>query len=150
MKITPLDIQQQQFKGKMLGGLDPDDVDAFLQTVAGEMENLVRENNELKEQLSRQNREMTDMAEKEKDLRETMLAAQRITEDMKANAGKEASLIVSEAELKGERIVADAERQLGELKTRIEEVRRQKIQFEMSFKALLDSFARQLSGDEPS
>lgn len=150
MKITPLDIQQQQFKGKMLGGLDPEDVDAFLQTVAGEMENLVRENNELKEQLSRQNREMTDMAEKEKDLRETMLAAQRITEDMKANAGKEASLIVSEAELKGERIVADAERQLGELKARIEEVRRQKIQFEMSFKALLDSFARQLSGDEPS
>ena len=150
MKISPLDIQQQQFKGKMLGGLDPEDVDAFLQTVAGEMENLIRENNELKEQLSRQSREISDLAEKEKELRETMLAVQRITEDMKANAGKEASLIVSEAELKGEKIVADAERQLGELKTRIEEVRRQKIQFEMSFKALLDSFARQLSGDEPA
>lgn len=149
MKITPLDIQQQQFKGKMLGGLDSDDVDAFLQTVAAEMENLVRENNDLKEQLSRQSREVADMAEKEKELRETMLAAQRITEDMKANAGKEASLIISEAELRGERIVADAERQLGELKARIEEVRRQKIQFEMSFKGLLDSFARQLSGDEP-
>jgi cell division initiation protein len=148
MKITPLDIQQQQFKGKMLGGLDSDDVDAFLQTVAAEMENLVRENNDLKEQLSRQNREVADMAEKEKELRETMLAAQRITEDMKANAGKEASLIISEAELRGERIVADAERQLGELKARIEEVRRQKIQFEMSLKGLLDSFARQLSGDE--
>ena len=58
-------------------------------------------------------------------------------------------LIVSEAELKAERIVADSERLLGELKARIEDVRRQKIQFEMSFKALLDSFARQLSGDEP-
>ena len=148
MKITPLDIQQQQFKGKMLGGLDPNDVDAFLQTVASEMENLVRENNELKEQQSRQSRDMLDMAEKEKDLRETMLAAQRIIEDMKANAQKEASLIVSEAELKAERIVADSERQLGELKARIEEVRRQKIQFEMSLKALLDSFARQLSGNE--
>lgn len=148
MKITPLDIQQQQFKGKMLGGLDPDDVDAFLQTVAAEMENLVRENNDLKEQQSRQSRDMLDMAEKEKDLRETMLAAQRIIEDMKANAQKEASLIVSEAELKAERIVADSERQLGELKARIEDVRRQKIQFEMSMKALLDSFARQLSGDE--
>lgn len=148
MKITPLDIQQQQFKGKMLGGLDPDDVDAFLQTVASEMESLVRENNELKEQQSRHNRDMLDMAEKEKDLRETMLAAQRIIEDMKANAQKEASLIVSEAELKAERIVADSERQLGELKARIEDVRRQKIQFEMSLKALLDSFARQLSGDE--
>ena len=150
MKITPLDIQQQQFKAKMLGGLDPEDVDAFLQTVAGEMENLIRENNELKEQLSRQNREMSDMAEKERELRETMLAVQRITEDMKANAGKEAALIISEAEIKGEKIVAGAERQLGELKTSIEEMRRQKVQFEMSFKALLDSFARQLTGNEPA
>jgi len=148
MKITPLDIQQQQFKGKMLGGLDPEDVDAFLQSVASEMEGLIRENNELKEQQARQNREMAEIAEKEKDLRETMLAAQRITEEMKANAQKEASLIVSEAELRAERIVMDAERQLGELKARIEEVRRQKIQFEISLKNLLDSYARQLSGDE--
>lgn len=150
MKITPLDIQQQQFKGKMLGGLDPNDVDAFLQTVAAEMEGLVRENNELKEQQARHNREMADMGEKEKDLRETMLAAQRITEDMKANAQKEASLIVSEAELKAERIVADAEKRLVEIKVRIEEMRRQKIQFEASLKGLLDSFGRQISGDEPT
>lgn len=150
MKITPIEIQQQQFKGKMLGGLDPEDVDAFLQSVAAEMEGLIRENNELKEQQARHSREMADMAEKEKDLRETMLAAQRITEDMKANARKEADLIVSEAELKAERTVADAERRLGELKVRIEEVRRQKIQFEMGLKGLLDSFARQLSGDEPT
>lgn len=150
MKITPLDIQQQQFKGKMVGGLDPNDVDAFLQTVAAEMEGLIRENNELKEQLARLNREMADMSEKEKDLRETMLAAQRITEDMKANAQKEAGLIVSEAELKAERIVADAEKRLVDIKVRIEEMRRQKIQFEASLKALLDSFGRQISGDEPA
>lgn len=148
MKISPLDIQQQQFKVKTFRGLDPEDVDAFLQTVAGEMEGLIRENNELKEQLSRHGREALDMAERERELRETLLSAQRVIEDMKANALKEAELIVSEAELKGERIVADAERQLGDLKTRIEDVRRQKIQFEMSFKGLLDSFARQFSGDE--
>ncbi len=150
MKITPLDIQQQQFKGKTFGGLDPNDVDSFLQTVAGEMENLIRENNELKEQQARQSREMLDMAEKERELRETLLSAQRVIEEMKANARKEADLIVSEAELKGERIVADAERQLGDLKARIEEARRQKVQFEISFKALLDSHARMLSGDEPA
>lgn len=150
MKITPLDIQQQQFKGKMFGGLDQEDVDAFLQVVAGEMESLVRENNELKEQQARQGREMMDMAEKERELRETLLSAQRVIEEMKANARKEAELIVSEAELKAERIVADSERQLGELKARIEEVRRQKVQFEVGFRNLLDSFARQLTGDEPA
>ena len=150
MKITPLDIQQQQFKVKNFRGLDPDDVDAFLQTVAGEMENLIRENNELKEQQARLNRDMSDISEKERELREVLISAQRVIEDMKANARKEADLIISEAELKGERIVADAERQLGDLKARIEEVRRLKVECEMSLKALLDSFARQLSGDEPA
>ena len=150
MNISPLDIQQQQFKGKMLGGLDPNDVDAFLQIVASEMESLIRENNELKEQLSRNSREINEMGEKEKDLRETMLAAQRITEDMKANARKEAELIVSEAEWRGERIVADAEKRLENIKLEYEEVRRQKIQFESSFKGLLESFTRQLSVDEPN
>ena len=150
MKISPLDIQQQQFKVKTFRGLDPDDVDAFLQTVAGEMENLIRENDQIKELQSRQNRELQDMAEKERELRETLLSAQRVIEEMKANARKEAELIVSEAEIKGERIVADAERQLGLLKSQIEDVRRQKIQFEMSFKGLLESFFRQLSGNEPA
>jgi cell division initiation protein len=150
MKISPIDIQQQQFKVKTWRGLDPDDVDAFLQSVASEMENLIRDNSELKEEQARHNSEMRVMAEKEKDLRETMLAAQRIIEEMKHNAQKEAALIVGEAELKAERIVADAERRLGDLKTRIEDVHRQKIQFEMSFKGLLDFHARMLSGDEPS
>ena len=150
MKISPIDIRQQQFKEKIWRGLDPDDVDAFLQTVASEMESLIRENSELKEQQSRQLSELRDMAEKEKDLRETMLAAQRIIDEMKLNAQKEAALVVSEAELMAERIVTDANRRLGELKTRIEDVQRQKIQFEMSFKGLLDFHARMLSGDEPS
>ena len=149
MRISPLDIQQQQFKVKTFRGLDPDDVDAFLQTVAGEMEGLIRENSMMKEQQSQQSREMQNMAEKERELRDTLLSAQRVIEEMKANARKEAELIVSEAELKGERIIADAERQLGELKSRIEEIRRQKIQFEISFKGLLESFSRQLIGNEP-
>lgn len=148
MKITPLDIQQQQFKGKMIGGLDPEDVDAFLQTVSTEMENLIRENNELREQQALQSREIAEMGEKEKALRETMLAAQRITEEMKANAQKEASLIISEAELKAERIVANSERSLGDIKAQIEDMRRQKIQFETSLKALLDSHYRMLGGND--
>lgn len=148
MKITPLDIQQQQFKGKMLGGLDPEDVDAFLQMVAQEMENLVRENTELKEQAKKATADLEQLAQQEKNLRETMLAAQRITEEMKANAQKEASLLVSEAEMKGEKIVADAERRLAQLNDQIQELRRQKLQFESSFKSLLDTHYKMLALDD--
>lgn len=148
MKISPMDIQQQQFKGKMLGGLDPEDVDSFLQSVAGEMEEFIRENNDLKERLNRNAQAMAEMEAREVQLRETMLAAQRITEEMKANAQKEAHLIVSEAELKGERIVAEAENRLLQLNNQIQELRREKVQFESGFKALLDNYYKLLALDQ--
>ena len=145
MKITPLDIQQQQFKGKIFGGLDQEDVDAFLQAVSQEMEDLSRENSELKEQLRRNTEAVAEMSARETQLRETMLAAQKITEEMKANAQKEATLIISEAELKAERIVADAEKNLSQLNGQIHELKRQRFQFETSLKSLLDSHSKILS-----
>ena len=145
MNISPMDIQQQQFKGKLFGGLDAEDVDSFLQSVAGEMEALIRDNGELKERLNRNALAMAEMEARESQLRETMLAAQRITEEMKANAQKEAHLLVSEAELKGERIIIDAEKKLIELSNQIQELKRDKVQFESSFKGLLDTYYKLLA-----
>ena len=145
MNISPLDIQQQQFKRKMFGGLDPEDVDAFLQLVAGELEDLIRENTELKEQARRVAADMEEMKEKEVTLRETMLAAQRITEEMKSSSQKEATLLISEADLKAEAILADANRKLADLKSQIQDLRREKIQFETALKSLLDTHYKMLS-----
>jgi cell division initiation protein len=145
VNISPLDIQQQQFKGKMFGGLDPEDVDAFLQLVAGELEDLIRENTELKEQARRVAADMEEMKEKEVTLRETMLAAQRITEEMKSSSQKEATLLISEADLKAESILADANRKLADLKSEIQDLRREKIQFETALKSLLDTHYKMLS-----
>ena len=148
MNITPLDIQQQQFKGKMFGGLDSEDVDAFLQMVSGELEDLIRENTDLKEQARRVAADMDDMKQREGDLRETMLAAQKITEEMKANSQKEATLLISEAELQAERILADADKKLAELKNQIQELRREKLLFETALKSLLDTHYKLLALDE--
>jgi cell division initiation protein len=145
VNISPIDIQQQQFKGKMFGGLDPEDVDAFLQLVAGELEDLIRENTELKEQARRVAADMDEMKEKEGTLRETMLAAQRITEEMKSSSQKEATLLISEADLKAESILADANRKLADLKSQIQDLRREKIQFETALKSLLDTHYKMLS-----
>ena len=145
MKITPLDIQQQQFKGKLFGGLNPDEVDSFLQSVAQEMESLNRENALFREQTQKMAAESEVLAQREKDLRETLLAAQRITEEMKNNAQKEADLIIAEAEVKAEKILADAENKLVQLRNDIQEIRRQKIQFESSFRSLIETHTKMLS-----
>jgi cell division initiation protein len=145
VKISPLDIQQQQFKGKLFGGLNPDDVDSFLQAVAQEMESLNRENAIFREQTQKMTAETEVLAQREKDLRDTLLAAQRITEEMKNNAQKEADLIVAEAEIRAERILADAENKLVQLNNDVQELRRQKVQFESSFRSLLESHNKMLS-----
>lgn len=145
MQISPLDIQQQQFKGKMIGGLDPDDVDSFLHLVSQEMETLIRENAELKDQCRRAAADLDDLRQRETNLRETMLAAQRITEEMKASAQKEATLLISEAEIKAERILADSENRLIQLNTQIQELRREKLQFEASFKSVLENHLKLLN-----
>jgi len=147
MLISPLDIQQQQFKGKMIGGLDPDDVDSFLQQVSQEMEKLIRENSELKEQCRKAASDMEDLRQRETNLRETMLAAQKISEEMKANAHKEATLLVSEAEIKAERILADSENRLLQLNSQIQDLRREKLQFETSFKSILENHLKLLNAN---
>lgn len=148
MKISPLDIQQQQFKGKLFGGLDPEDVDTFLQMVSQEMEKHIRENTELKEQARKVAVEIEEMKQKEVTLRETMLAAQKIAEEIKAGAKKEAILIVSEAELKAEKILVDADKKLAQLGAQIQDLRREKLQFETALKALLDTHYKMLSLNE--
>ena len=148
MKITPLDIQQQQFKGKLFGGLDQEDVDAFLQTISQEMENLSRENADLKEQIRRNADSMAEFSSREAQLRDTILAAQKITEEMKANSQKEATLKISEAELNAERILADANLKLAQLNSQIQDLRREKLQFEMALKALLDTHYKMITLNE--
>jgi cell division initiation protein len=148
MKVTPMDIQQQQFKGKIFGGLDQNDVDTFLQLVAQEMEALVRENTELKDKVHKSELQVDELAVREANLRETMLAAQKISEEMKSNAEREANLVISEAEVKGDRIVADAENRLSQLNNQISEVRRQKLQFETALKSLIETHLKMLAMDE--
>jgi len=123
-------------------------VDAFLQTVSQEMENLSRENSELKEQIRRNADAIAEMSSREGQLRDTMLAAQRITEDMKSNSQKEATLIISEAELKADKILADANIKLAQLNSQIQDLRREKLQFEIALKSLLDTHYKMLSLNE--
>ena len=131
----------------MFGGLSPEDVDTFLQLVAREMEDLIRENSVIKEQLRKAVANEEEIAQREKDLRGTLLAAQKIIEEMKANAQKEANLVIAEAEINAEKLLVDAENRLAQLKTEIQEMRRQKLQFESSFKSLLDTSYKMLSLD---
>jgi cell division initiation protein len=129
MKITPLDIQKKTFR-TVWRGLDEAEVDAFLEIVATELEEVIKENIHLQEELRRKTARLEEFKEREKVLQETLLTAQRITSDIKDQARKESELLLAEAEQQAEKIVQDAHRRLVELLQDIAELKRQRASFE--------------------
>lgn len=146
MSITPIDIQQHQFKTRPLG-YDKGGVDHFLELVADELERLHTQIQELKEEAGRNRKSLDEMREREATLKETLLTTQKVTDELKTNARKEAEIVIAEAQLQGERIVRNAEDRRIQLIDEIQEIKRQKISFEASLRALVESQMRLLDLD---
>lgn len=146
MRITPIDIQQQQFKTRPLG-YEKTGVDHFLEVVAEELERVQGQNLKLKEELARLRAVVDEMRQRETSLKNTLMMAQKMSEDVKLNAQKEADILIAEAQLKGERILRDAEERRIQLVGEIHEVKRQKITFETNLRALVESHMRLLNMD---
>ncbi|UCD84601.1 MAG: DivIVA domain-containing protein [Deltaproteobacteria bacterium] len=146
MKITPLDIQQQQFKVRFRG-FDQRDVEAFLELVRNEFEVLIKENNSLKDKLRRRDEQIARYRDDEQTLKETMITAQKINEDIKTNAIKESEVIVSEAKLKAQEILNSAQLRSLEILEEIKELKRQKIQFESNLRANIETHLKMLEAE---
>jgi len=146
MRITPIEIQQQQFKTRMFG-YDTAAVDHFLEILADELERVHRQNNELKESLARNQTSLEQLREREKALQETLMTAQQVTEEWKSNARKEAEIVVAEAHLEGERVICDAHERRFQLVSEIQEIRRQKITFESGLRSLIENHLKLMDID---
>lgn len=144
MAITPLDIQQQRFRTRFGGGLDKAEVDAFLNAVAAEVERLIRETNEIKDEARTSRRLLDDHRAREEALKETMITAQRVTAEIRKGAEKEADIIIGRAELEADRIKEQAVHRRSELVTDIAELKRQRAQLLGQLRGMLLTHQRLL------
>ena len=149
MKITPIDIQQQQFKIKFRG-FDVHEVDGFLEEVSSVMEKLVTENENLKEKNRRLELESKALKKQEESFKKVMVNSQKVIDQMKENANKTSELIIAEAEVKAERILNGAHNRLAQLHEDIAELKRQRMQIEVQIRGILESHTKllELSNEE--
>jgi len=138
MRITPLDIKKQEFQTKFRG-FDKIEVESFLGMVAGEMEELVRENLELKEKILRMQDRLESYTKIEAALQNTLITTQESVEQMKASAEEKAELIVREANAQAEKIIDDAYEKLSEMRREHITLRNQRASFLVNFRSLLES-----------
>jgi cell division initiation protein len=123
MNVSPLDLRQQRFR-KSLRGFDIVEVTSFLAAVADDYEQALRETDRLRQDLMRMEAVLNQHREHEKNLQATMMTAQKLSDDIKANAEAEAKRIVSAADAEARRVAttteAEAKRMLREAETRSE------------------------------
>src|SRR5512138_851890 len=143
MNITPLDITQKQFR-RRLRGLDPEEVEAFLALVAVEFEALVKENGALREDNQRMAESLAELKSRERALQETLVTAQKASQEIRDAARKEAEITISDAELQAEKIVQAAHGRFLRIVDDINELKRQRLQFETNVRTLVESHVKLL------
>lgn len=143
MPLTPLEIQKMRFSQKMRG-YDPTEVDGFLTLLAEELtgriaqiENLEREN-----RYYRQRVEETE--QREHQLQQTLVRAQKVSDEITANAQREAELTMRAAEMAADKIVQQAIEQSTRIESKIAELRTARRELQLKFKNTLDFFQRTL------
>ena len=147
MRISPLDIRQQQFTVKMFRGFAVQEVDAFLEDVAEDYEALLKENALLKEQLQALEDRTRGLEGREKILQDTLITTQRLTEEMKENARREAAVIRKEAELAGEKHLDALRAEEAALRTEINHLKRQRRQLAEALRSTLEMYQRLIEQD---
>ncbi len=143
MNITPLDITQKQFR-RVFRGADPEEVEAFLSLVAVEFEALVKENVTLREENQRRADDAAEFRSRERALQETLITAQKASEEIREASRKEAAITLSDAELQAEKIVQAAHARFLRIVDDINELKRQRLQFETNVRTLVESHVKLL------
>lgn len=122
MRIAPLDLRQQKFK-KSVRGYDPTEVVAFLTEAADDYEHALREIDRLRQDLVRMEALLIEHREREANLRNTLLTAQRLSDDMKEAAQAEAKMIIREAQGRADLLLQKAQGRLDDFERDITELR---------------------------
>jgi cell division initiation protein len=147
MRITPLDIQQKQFPVKFRG-FDEEEVDSFLELVREEMEELLRENASLREEVKRLEKQLKEYKSIEETLRDTLIATQKMVEEYQNNAKREAELIKKEAELKAEEMLKKAQEKVVKIHEDIADLKGIRRHFKEEVRRLIESHMRMLDFDK--
>jgi cell division initiation protein len=153
--LTPLEIQKQTFSTG-LRGYNPDEVRGYLSLIAEEIERLVREVDRLERENAHFREDLDDHSQRERILKDTLLSAQKVSEDVKANARKEAELIVKDAELLADRVVGQAMTRVADIERAIQDLKiertglRNKLQLTLqTVQQMVALDAEQEATDEP-
>ena len=143
MKVSPLDLRQQRFR-KTIMGLDRVEVMSFLAAVAEDYEQAMRETDKLRQDVVRLEAVLDEHREHERNLKNTLMTAQRLADEIKANADVEARRIIKDAENRSDLILEKAQSRLEDIQRDIDGLKLKRRDVEVSIEATMSALRNTL------
>lgn len=136
-RITAMDVEKQEF-ARILRGYDRDEVRLFLRAVAEELERLNLENGTLREDNTSLRGRLEDFKERERTLQETLVTAQKMSEELVDKSQRESELLIKEARIKSERLLEQAQDQLSSIEAEIGRMKLERDAFENRLRSAIE------------
>ncbi len=143
MKVTPLDLRQQKFRSVMRG-YDRAEVESFLAETADDYEQALRDADRLRDELAKAQAALDEHREGERNLRNTLLTAQRLADEIKLSAEAEAKRIVREAEGRADLLQSKTQSRADEIQREIDGLRLKRRDVENSLEATISALRNSL------
>jgi cell division initiation protein len=136
--VTPLDLRQSKFATAMRG-FNKAEVEAFLLQAADDYEQVLRENERLRQDLAKMEGSLEQFRDIEGSLKSTLVSAQKVADDMRENARQEAARLVREAEARAALLTEKAQGRVEDVQREIEGLRLRRREVETSIEAIISS-----------
>ena len=143
MNVTPLDLRQQKFKSAMRG-YDRGEVDALLTEVADDYEGAIREADRLRQEVARLEDLLAEHRSEEKSLKNTLVSAQRLADEMRETAERDAQRVMRDAEARADLLVQKAQSRHEDLQREIDGLRARRRETETSVEAIINALKNTL------
>ncbi len=147
MRITPMDIEQQEFS-RSFRGYNEEEVDDFLDKIVKDYEELINENVRLNEEIEKMQEKLKEFSEIEETLRSALLNAQKSAEEMKGRVESEAKIIIEKAEMDANTLKQQILQREDLVKNGIDNLRRYKFTFKEKFKSMLNLYLKMIENEE--
>jgi len=141
--VTPLDLRQAKFSSAMRG-FDRTEVTTLLEDADAGYDEALRENERLRQELARLEELLKQYRDLEGSLKTTLVSAQKVADDLRDNADKEAARIVREAEGRADLMMQTAHARVGDMQREIDALRLKRREAEAGIEASISALRHTL------
>lgn len=145
-RILPIDLERARLR-KSLFGYARKETDGLILGAAKTMEEVLVENDRLRQELDLFRLEIGRMRAQEDTLKDTLVVAQRAADDTRAAAQRTADAMIDEARLAAQSERQAAQEKLSELRWEIERLESDRRRFKEEFRHLLDRYREEAVGE---